>query len=351
MIDRIGLEGWSGHGRQERLVHDLESGSALPEDALGLLSEWHSYGQDESEVLDAGDTSRFSADQFEGLWPYCFFHAHDPEKFETDRWKSCRTPQKAISHVVTHALRRHGLIRGVHRCDQGRLTRYLTVCRYADLQYTRGRACGKCSRVAEWTREDLKDPHAGPSVCLRCYSVLRSRVTLWLHIHSHTTCPDQEQLLSKKEKARILYTAFCSADVPPRWIPPPIKSLDSWGFEHPNYLSNDSNDVRSARVPSLYHEPSSSMVTTVPDFANYNEVESGTSAWGDQTWKEIQSDQVPSFQDEWQGEANENNLGLALDANHMDVSHDSTALPFLSSLPPAVPFDYPQDSWWAGDFV
>lgn len=188
-----------------------------------------------------------SVDEFEALWPYCFFHSHQPDLYNSDDWSSCRTLNKAISHVVTHAVKRHGLIRGVHHQSRGKSKRYLGQCiNINQLHHGRRTTCIKRSRIAEWTRDELKfisGTHSGPSVCLRCYTAMASRHDLRLHMNAATLCPDREQLLSKKRKAMILYATFCSDKLPSIWTPPQAK--------------DSSNNLRAVEPPA-----SGSVLTT-----------------------------------------------------------------------------------------
>lgn len=350
-------ERWTETRRQAKSVKHFEPDS-LPMDGNALVPERRDSGQDGSQsqlshngnILHSQSSRRLSDDQFVDLWPYCFFHAYHPGRFASDDWKSCRTPNKAISHVVTHAIRRHGLIRGVHQCGQGRLTKYLTACRDLHLQETSHFNCLKCKRIAEWTEDDVKSlarTHKGPSVCLRCYAALQSRMDLWLHLHAPVTCPDREQSFTKAKKSRILYEVFCSAYLRPVWNPPPATSLDNWGLEQPNYLANDSNDGQNASVPTLCEGTSDSM-EFIPQpgvfgFLDLNEEDLGISPAGDRVWKETQSDQFPNLQNDWEGEAMANDHSTAVYVNQQEISYDSTMLPLLPPIDNLLSYECWQD--------
>lgn len=231
-------------------------------------------------VAHAQATQSISNRQFESLWQHCFFHAYEPERFATDSWKSCRTPNKAISHVITHTVRRHGLIRGVHQCGQGIVKKYLTVCMNSRTQKTPGLECDKCQRVAEFTKDEMEclaGTHEGPSVCLRCYSGLQTRMDLWHHLHAPVLCADREKLISKADKSFLFYTVFCSADSPPRWTPP---SAMGSNLMNPNYVFNHSNSDLNTSALTLVEGTSYDMaletLTGGPGFPNLDSEDPGS---------------------------------------------------------------------------
>jgi hypothetical protein len=160
--------------------------------------------------------STLSDDMFEHLWAYCPFLLHDPTTFESE---ACKTKRIAVSHVITHMIQRHRIIRSFRHGACARPGKYLVQCSAEPFNL---RGCARCCRVASWTHDDLADnaSHVGPAICLRCYEAFDCRKDLWFHLrHSHL-CLDKGQLLLKSTKGHLLYKTFCSKDTSPSWIPP-----------------------------------------------------------------------------------------------------------------------------------
>lgn len=179
--------------------------------ALGSDHELEPPGATQSDA-----DSALSNGMFEDLWPYCPFRLHDPTKFESE---ACKTRRIAVSHVITHMVKSHSLTRGIPRAASGRSIKYLVHC---GVEFTRSLGCTRCSKVADWTFDDLVDnaSHVGQAICLRCYEAFDSRNDLWAHLRRSTLCLDKGQILSKSMKAHLLYKTFCSKDDSPNWIPP-----------------------------------------------------------------------------------------------------------------------------------
>lgn len=199
----VGLEG-----------RDTSSGDRAPTNILAPDPD------NEPETFDGlqnASESTLSDDTFEDLWAYCPFRLHDPTEFE---FEACKTRRIAVSHVITHMIKGHRILRGASHDDSTRPEKYLVLCSSVESYNLRG--CSRCRRVASWTRDDLVDnaSHIGPAICLRCYEAFDRRQDLWFHLRHSPLCLDKGQLLSKSTKAHLLYKTFCSKVTPPSWIPP-----------------------------------------------------------------------------------------------------------------------------------
>ncbi|KPM41985.1 hypothetical protein AK830_g4592 [Neonectria ditissima] len=159
-------------------------------------------------------------EDFENSCEYCFFYLQEPYKYINKPWTSCGKPRAEISHIVTHAISDHGLIRGVN--TQRKNQRYLTTCATHRSDSTKGKAgCEHCMDVEHWTEEDLADEaHEGETVCLRCYTQLPTKRMLYDHLMELNICT-YKQDWPMRRKTRILYSVFCSSDVVPKFAPPP----------------------------------------------------------------------------------------------------------------------------------
>ncbi|KAK4120053.1 hypothetical protein N657DRAFT_166725 [Parathielavia appendiculata] len=212
-----------------------------------------------------------SHDQFESLWPYCPIRLSKPNQDASGTRKSCQTKHKAISHVIQHLTREHGIIRSAPHHNVGETTgkeagqsaskgadqrKYLVQCAWYDGTSAPDTAskCRKCNRIADWSDEELdeyRQEHSGPALCVRCYQVFHTRTALRAHLRESDLCPNRGPRLGKPNKAGILYQAFVSADAAPTWRPPSGSEGASAYFQV--------QAVRDTRIPSV---PASTFTST-----------------------------------------------------------------------------------------
>ncbi|RTE68917.1 hypothetical protein BHE90_016704 [Fusarium euwallaceae] len=157
--------------------------------------------------------STLTESHFEGFTQFCFFAAFQPQKFAE---KAAYLGRKTeISHIITHAIDHHGLI----RCSQGNHDRrkYITVCRSDRQLPSSATDCPKCRKVQTWEDGDFEDgEHAGNAICLRCWRSFTKR-ELNAHLKGPPCSYNAEQ--PKARKVMILYTTFCSDSKPPTQPP------------------------------------------------------------------------------------------------------------------------------------
>ncbi|KAG5799028.1 hypothetical protein H9Q69_001969 [Fusarium xylarioides] len=156
----------------------------------------------------AGGLSRRSVlpQDFEDACETCIFWLLSPEQFSPTEWQECRSRKEGISHIISHAIAHHGLIRG--RDPQYPARKYLASCQSYDPFVKAKGDCVKCSSLSKWNETDFADfTHHGVVVCLRCWRRFNKR-----GMKEHLARPlcDFNAEHPKVKKVWILYTAFCS---------------------------------------------------------------------------------------------------------------------------------------------
>ncbi|KAH8722019.1 hypothetical protein BGZ61DRAFT_198485 [Ilyonectria robusta] len=158
-------------------------------------------------------------EDFEDSCEYCFCYLYEPFKYINKPFTSCGKPRAEVSHILTHAVSDHGLIRGHHSGRKSQ--RYLTRCASHNAETKGKAACTHCNDVEHWTEEDLaNEVHAGESVCTRCYAQLPTKADLFRHLNEPNICVYNEDWAMRK-KVRILYSTFCAPNEVPKFQPPP----------------------------------------------------------------------------------------------------------------------------------
>ncbi|RSL85449.1 hypothetical protein CEP51_003316 [Fusarium floridanum] len=154
---------------------------------------------------------QFSEKNFIGSEETCFFWLHNNAKYSTPGRTACQGRKIEISHIVTHAVDHHGLIRAR---DPRYVNRgYLMSCRRHDPETKATGNCGKCKSLHEWRDADFDDQgHHGMTLCLRCWCGFTKR-DMKEHLAGPLCSYMAEQ--PKSMKVYILYTTFCSKDDPP----------------------------------------------------------------------------------------------------------------------------------------
>ncbi|KAH8658875.1 hypothetical protein BGZ61DRAFT_540393 [Ilyonectria robusta] len=198
-------------------------------------------------------------DHFENSCEWCPFYLHEPIKYYPTPWTSCTKQRAEISHIITHTVSDHGLIRGNN--SKRRNQRYITGCSSHKAEKKGKSDCVNCSQVEEWTEGELNDEtHAGPSLYLRCYTQLPTKKDLFFHLQSPSICLYQEDL-PMRGKSRILYSVFCSLSEVPKFRPPPETSAPSRGAR------SRTQSVSSDRPSTMAHSPMSGPLTVSPEAA------------------------------------------------------------------------------------
>ncbi|KAM5363691.1 hypothetical protein ACJZ2D_011889 [Fusarium nematophilum] len=143
----------------------------------------------------------------------CFFWLHKPKLYSSR--DACHRRKKEISHVITHAIDHHGLIRVMDPKNESR--KFLISCQNHDPTIKASGNCAKCLSADQWTETDLADPeHSGIALCTRCWCSFDMR-GMKEHM-AEKLCPyNTEQ--PKPNKMCILYTTFCSETHPPSQPP------------------------------------------------------------------------------------------------------------------------------------
>jgi hypothetical protein len=179
------------------------SSSAQPEKAAGKLASRLVLPED---FKDACET--------------CFFWMYSPDHFSSVERHACSGRKEEISHIITHAINQHGLVRG--RDPKNPSRKYLASCQTHDPLVKAKGDCTKCSSLHEWNDGDFADPkHDGAVVCLRCWCKF-GKQEMKEHIDGPLCDYNSEQ--PKAKRLWVLYTAFCSETQlpsrPPRNMPP-----------------------------------------------------------------------------------------------------------------------------------
>ncbi|KAM5349496.1 hypothetical protein ACJ41O_006001 [Fusarium nematophilum] len=151
----------------------------------------------------------FTEEDFTTDCETCFFWLHNPKLYSSR--DACTRRKKEISHIATHAIDHHGLIRVTDPNNESR--KFLLSCQNHDPTVKGKGNCAKCQSAGQWTETDLADPeHTGIALCIRCWCSFDMR-----GMKEHMTeklCPyNTEQ--PKPKKMCILYTTFCSKTHPP----------------------------------------------------------------------------------------------------------------------------------------
>ncbi|RKL29959.1 hypothetical protein BFJ72_g11828 [Fusarium proliferatum] len=136
----------------------------------------------------------------------CFFRLFDPERFSSAERNACYGRKEEVSHIITHAIYHHGLIRG--RDPQYIARKYLASCQSSNPFVKAKGDCEKCSSLSKWNEEDFTDfTHSGVAICLRCWRKFDKK-----EMTEHMAGPlcDYNLELPKANKVWTLYTAFCS---------------------------------------------------------------------------------------------------------------------------------------------
>ncbi|KAM0426251.1 hypothetical protein ACHAPT_008603 [Fusarium lateritium] len=106
------------------------------------------------EQVEHDSDCRFSEENFIGADETCFFWLHDNRKYSGRN--ACRGRKIEISHIVTHAVDHHGLIRGkdIRYTNRG----YLMSCQTHDPETKATGTCAKCKSLQDWRGGDFDDP-------------------------------------------------------------------------------------------------------------------------------------------------------------------------------------------------
>ncbi|KAI8723863.1 hypothetical protein NCS52_00243100 [Fusarium sp. LHS14.1] len=165
----------------------------------------------QDDRVECNPNRQFSEKDFEGSEETCFFWLHDNAKYSTSGRTACQGRKIEISHIVTHAVDHHGLI----RCRDPRYGNraYLMSCQLHDPGIKATGNCPTCKSLHEWGDVDFDNPdHHGTTLCLRCWSGFTKR-EMKAHLAGPLCSYMAEQ--PKSTKVYILYTTFCSKDDPP----------------------------------------------------------------------------------------------------------------------------------------
>lgn len=165
----------------------------------------------QNDRVECRSGCQFSEKNFIGREETCFFWLSNNAKYSTPGRVACQGRKIEISHIVTHAVDHHGLIRGRDPRHSNR--GYLMSCRKHDPETKATGTCGKCKALHEWRDADFDDPgHHGTTLCLRCWREF-TKSDLKEHLAGPLCTYMAEQ--PKSTKVYILYTTFCSKDDPP----------------------------------------------------------------------------------------------------------------------------------------
>ncbi|KAH7009796.1 hypothetical protein EDB80DRAFT_713888 [Ilyonectria destructans] len=170
-----------------------------------------------------GVSRKLHDEDFRDNVEYCPFYLQEPFMHAQVPFTSCERPRAEISHIISHMVSDHSILRGSHSVHKSQ--RYLTRCA-SDNPDAKGRSeCHHCKNVALWKEEDLaNEEHAGAAVCVRCYKQFLSKADLFRHLNTPGICTYREDLPMHK-KSRILYSTFCSPNTVPKFQPPPSSKL------------------------------------------------------------------------------------------------------------------------------
>ncbi|KAJ4131700.1 hypothetical protein NW768_005896 [Fusarium equiseti] len=156
-----------------------------------------------------------SHDDFNDVCEICPFWLLDPILFSNIERPACSNRKEEMSHIITHLIDHHGLVRGNDPKNASR--KYLASCQtYSPSVKAKGN-CPKCSSLHQWKDSGPVDPkHNGVVLCMRCWSKF-DKDGMQDHL-AGPLCPYKAEQ-PKPKKMCILYTTFCSNDKPPS--PPP----------------------------------------------------------------------------------------------------------------------------------
>ncbi|KAL2692109.1 hypothetical protein Neosp_002514 [[Neocosmospora] mangrovei] len=181
----------------------------------------------QDDRVECNPNRQFSEKDFEGSEETCFFWLHNKAKYSTSGRTACQGRKIEISHIVTHAVDHHGLI----RCRDPRYGNraYLMSCQLHDPGIKATGSCTTCKSLHDWGDVNFDDPdHHGTALCLRCWCGFTKR-EMKEHLAGPLCAYMAEQ--PKSTKVYILYTTFCSKDVPP--TKPPNFDTPSHGRRPP----------------------------------------------------------------------------------------------------------------------
>ncbi|KAF5021725.1 hypothetical protein F66182_6226 [Fusarium sp. NRRL 66182] len=173
-----------------------------------------------SAQRDSSTLRTVSQEDFENACHICFFWLFAPERFSSDDRHACYGRKTEISHIISHVIDHHGLIRGRDPKNDSR--RYLTRCQKYDPFIKQKGSCGKCNSLYEWSVGDFMDTaHRGIALCLRCWCRFDKK-EMQHHLDGPLCTYNTEQ--PKAKKVYILYTTFCSETKKPSQPPEPMAS-------------------------------------------------------------------------------------------------------------------------------
>ncbi|KAF4500517.1 hypothetical protein FAGAP_3284 [Fusarium agapanthi] len=213
---------------------DPGSSIAQRDEAAGSLSHRPVLPQD---FADASET--------------CFFWLFDPKRFLSVDTHAYSGQSSKMSHLVSHAIDHHGLIRG---CDPQYIARkYLAGCQSSNSFVKVKGDCVKCSSLSEWNDRDFADfTHHGVAVCLRCWRKFDKK-----EMKEHMARPlyDYNTEQPKAKKVWSLYTAFCSEtqlpSKPPGNMPRRKSAIGSVQRHKRSYRRQFGQDRTAAPVDDL----------------------------------------------------------------------------------------------------
>ncbi|KAG9499206.1 hypothetical protein J7337_010025 [Fusarium musae] len=195
-------------------------------------SEPSSSGAQRDEVASCLIRISVLPREFEDACETCIFWLLSPEKFSSTEWQECRSRKEGISHIISHAIAHHGLIRG--RDPQYPARKYLASCQSSDPFVNMKGDCVKCGSLSEWNEADFADfTHHGVVLCLRCWQRFDKK-----EMNEHLAGPlcDFSAEHPKAKKVWILYTAFCSETLMPSKPPESVAQQESPYQRYPREL-------------------------------------------------------------------------------------------------------------------
>lgn len=165
----------------------------------------------QDDQLECSPDCKFSDKNFVGSEETCFFWLHNNAKYSTAGRNACQGRKIEISHIVTHAVDHHGLIRAKDPRYTNRA--YLMSCQRHDPGTKATGTCAKCKSLHDWRDADFDDEgHHGTTLCLRCWRGF-TKTDMKAHLAGPLCSYNAEQ--PKSMKVYILYTTFCSKHDPP----------------------------------------------------------------------------------------------------------------------------------------
>lgn len=193
----------------------------------------------------AGSLARRSVlpQDFDGAYKICIFWLLSPEHFSSTEWQICRNRKESISHIISHVIDHHGLIRG--HDPQNPARRYLASCQSSNPFVKANGDCAKCSSLDEWNDGDFADlTHHGIVLCLRCWRKFDKK-----EMKEHMAGPlcDSNMDKPRAQKLWSLYTAFCSETQLPR-KPRNMPPRKSHYLPSPLFIRNRPQRVGQARA-------------------------------------------------------------------------------------------------------